>query len=56
MLLAYLICAFFNKELLLSSKMPVMVRNRAHMPIWFTVRMRVSNTRLRKPKKVSENR
>lgn len=56
MLLTYLIWAFFSSALLVSSKMPVIVRNRAHMPIWSTVSLRVSSTRLMNPKKVSENR
>lgn len=54
--LTNLMCAFFNSALFVNSKIPVIVRNKAQSPIWEMLRDRVSKARLKKPKKVRENR
>jgi hypothetical protein len=54
--LTYLMWAFFNRALFVDSKIPVIVRNNAQVPIWSIVNFRVSRTKLINPKNVSENR
>ena len=54
--LTYFICAFFRRLLFVASKIPVTVRNIPQVPICLSDNDRASNTRLMKPKKVSEKR
>lgn len=54
--LTYLTCAFFSRLLLVASKTPVIIRNKAQVPSWFSDIVRVRIMKLMRPKKVNEKR
>jgi hypothetical protein len=49
-------CAFLIRPLFVASKMAVMVKKSAHVPICVCDSERISTIKLTKPKKVTENR
>ena len=56
LLLANLTWAFFKRPLLVASKIEVVVRNSAQVPICAGVSQRIKKTKFARPKSVRENR